>query len=146
MKRHESLIKLSQDHHDGLIAAQLLKRGAADYKGMPSDFKGKSEYIVEFYNKHLIPHFKNEEEKLFPAVENDDVQIKKLIKELVLEHKQITDYIKSIEKNNHTEETLNKLGTLLDIHIRKEERELFELIQNKLSETELEKIKITLSK
>lgn len=146
MKRHESLIKLSQDHHDGLIAAQLLKRGAADYKGMPSDFKGKSEYIVEFYNKHLIPHFKNEEEKLFPAVENDDVQIKKLIKELVLEHKQITDYIKSIEKNNHTEETLNKLGTLLDKHIRKEERELFELIQNKLNETELENIKIILSK
>lgn len=141
MKRHESLIKLSREHHDGLLASQILKKGAAEYKGMPSDFSGKSKYIVEFYYKHLIPHFKNEEENLFPAVKDVDVQIDKLIIELIQEHTQITDYIKSVEKNNHSEETLNELGTLLDKHIRKEERELFELIQNKLNETELEKIK-----
>lgn len=145
MKRHKSLIKLSREHHDGLIAAQLLKKGAAEYKGMPSDFKGKSEYIIEFYKNHLIPHFKNEEEKLFPSVKNFDSVIDKLILELISEHKLITEYIMTVEKNNHSEETLNELGDLLDKHIRKEERELFELIQSRYSKHELEKINKILS-
>lgn len=145
MKRHESLIKLSREHHDGLIAAQLLKKGAPQYKGMPSGFHGKSEYILEFYKNHLIQHFKNEEEKLFPSVKNLNAEINKIILELVQEHKQISEYIKAVEKNNHTEETLNELGVLLDKHIRKEERELFEIIQTKLGKDELEEINKILS-
>jgi iron-sulfur cluster repair protein YtfE (RIC family) len=136
---------LSREHHDGLIAAQLLKKGAADYKGMPTDFKGKSEYIVQFYYSHLIPHFQNEEDKLFPQVKGIDKNIDSLIIEIIQEHNLIKNYIKAVEENNHTEETLDQLGKLLDDHIRKEERVLFELIQNKCSESELEKIESILS-
>ena len=136
---------LSREHHDGLIAAQLIKKGAPDYKGMPTDFKGKSEYIVQFYYSHLVPHFQNEEDKLFPLVKDIDENIDSLIIEIIQEHNLIKNYIKTVEENNHTEETLDQLGKLLDNHIRKEERVLFELIQNKCSETELAKIKNILS-
>ena len=136
---------LSREHHDGLIAAQLIKKGAPDYKGMPTDFKGKSEYIVQFYYSHLVPHFQNEEDKLFPLVKDIDENIDSLIIEIIQEHNLIKNYIKTVEGNNHTEETLDQLGKLLDNHIRKEERVLFELIQNKCNETELAKIKNILS-
>lgn len=145
MKRHESLMLLSREHHDGLIAAQLMKKGAANYKGMPTDFKGKSEYIVQFYHQYLIPHFQNEEDKLFPLVKEIDKNIDSLIVEIIQEHKLIKNYIKAVEENKHTEETLDELGKLLDNHIRKEERILFELIQNKCTESELENIKSILS-
>ena len=145
MKRHESLMLLSREHHEGLIAAQLIKKGAADYKGMATDFKGKSEYIVQFYYSHLVPHFQNEENKLFPHVKEIDKNIDSLIIEIIQEHNRIKNYINTGEENNHTEETLDQLGNLLDDHIRKEERVLFELIQNECSESELEKIKNILS-
>lgn len=145
MRRHESLMPLSREHHDGLIAAQLIKKGAANYKGMPTDFKGKSEYIVQFYYQHLIPHFEDEEERLFPLISNIENEIDFLIEEIIREHVEIKNYIKAVEENNHTEETLNELGTLLENHIRKEERILFELIQNKLTEDKLQKIKKVLA-
>ena len=146
MKRHESLMQLSREHHDGLIAAQLLKKGAANYKGMPSGFEGKLKYIVNFFYEHLIPHFKDEEEKLFPIIINKETEIDKLVDELLLEHKEIEKHIKTVEEKKHSEETLNELGMLLDNHIRKEERQLFELIQEKFNEEELEKIKKVLLK
>lgn len=145
MRRHESLMPLSRDHHDGLIAAQLLKKGAAKYKGMPEDFEGKSKYIVDFYYNHLVPHFEDEEEKLFPLIKSIDVEIDSMLNEIIQEHNLIKNHIKAVEENTHTIESLDKLGNLLDSHIRKEERILFELIQDKCSSQLLDKIKIVLS-
>ena len=41
MKRHSSLVPYSQDHHKILVLAQVLKKDVPDYKGMPTDLKGK---------------------------------------------------------------------------------------------------------
>ena len=70
MKRHESLAPLSREHHAALLLAQLLKKNAAAYKGMPADTPGKILYAAEFYSSHLIAHFDDEEkvfEKLWPS-------------------------------------------------------------------------------
>jgi hemerythrin-like domain-containing protein len=52
------------------------------------------------------------------------------------EHKMIRALINRLEDENNHEDTLNKLGLLLDEHIRKEERVLFEKLED-LFETEL---------
>ena len=58
MKRHPALHTLSHDHHQGLILAQQLKKGAPQYKGMPSTLVGKKDYTLSFYNDELVQHFK----------------------------------------------------------------------------------------
>ena len=53
MKRHESLAPLSREHHEGLILAQLLKKGAPAYRGLPTDLAGKLSYAREMFERIL---------------------------------------------------------------------------------------------
>ena len=57
IKRHKALQPLSRDHHQGLILAQILKKGAPQYKGMPSTIEGKKEYAIAFSESELKQHF-----------------------------------------------------------------------------------------
>lgn len=129
MKRHPSLIALSHDHHNGLMLAQLIKKGAPEYKGLPTDIIGKVKYAKEAWSKELKLHFKNEEEILFPFVKGKDNELDVLIEEILEEHKQIKGLVKSLDTSKNKKEVLNDLGFLLEQHIRKEERQVFQKIQ-----------------
>ncbi|MDZ7624683.1 MAG: hemerythrin domain-containing protein [Ignavibacteriaceae bacterium] len=137
MKRHTALYTLSHDHHQGLILAQQLKKGAPQYKGMPSTLDGKKEYTISFYKADLKKHFLDEEEILFPAVKNKNAVVDKLIAEVISEHRKMETLIRDLEKTDQLENVLDELGHLLEKHIRKEERELFMEIEKVLSEDEL---------
>lgn len=78
MKRHPSLIKLSKEHHNGLILAQILKEDAPVYKGMLSKPEGKKEYTLNFYKTELIKHFESEERILIPEIKGHNNTIDKL--------------------------------------------------------------------
>ena len=138
MKRHPSLYTLSHDHHQGLILAQQLKKGAPQYKGMPSTLDGKKEYTISFYKADLKKHFLDEEEILFPAAKNKNAVVVKLITDLISEHRKMETLIRDLEKTDQLENVLDELGWLLEKHIRKEERELFMEIEKVLSEEELQ--------
>lgn len=146
MKRHKSLFTLSHDHHHGLIAAQVLKKNAPKYEKLPTSFEGKTEYILKFYEEELVPHFDAEEKILFPFVKGRDNEIDLIIKDLISEHNKMSEYISAIKKNEHDENLMDELAQLLDGHIRKEERILFEKIQEKFENEELEKIQELLEK
>jgi iron-sulfur cluster repair protein YtfE (RIC family) len=137
MKRHPSLYTLSHDHHQGLILAQQLKKGAPQYKGMPSTLDGKKEYTISFYNTELVKHFQDEEEMLFPAVKNKNAVVDKLIAEVISEHRKMEVLIRDLEKTDQLENVLDELGWLLEKHIRKEERELFIEIEKVSTDDEL---------
>ena len=137
LKRHKALHSLSHDHHHGLILAQLLKKCSPDYKNLPSTTEGKKDYAVQFYNTELVRHFEVEEKVLYPLVNDRDKEIDSLFKEIIAEHQQIKKFITKLESNNDVEDTMDQLGYLLESHIRKEERELFQIIQNLLSDEEL---------
>jgi iron-sulfur cluster repair protein YtfE (RIC family) len=130
MKRHQSLIALSHDHHHGLMLAQLIKKGAPEYKGMPSDLAGKVAYTKESWEKELKFHFENEENILFPFVKGKNESVDGLIEVILAEHIQIKKLIMSLDKTNNYEEILDQLGNMLEQHIRKEERQLFQKIQS----------------
>jgi len=137
MKRHPALYSLSHDHHQGLILSQQLKKGAPQYKGMPSTLEGKKDYTISFYKADLKKHFQDEEEILFPSVKNKNAELDKLIAEVISEHRKMESLVSNLETTNRLEDVLDELGKLLETHIRKEERELFAEIENVLSETEL---------
>jgi len=144
MKRHPALHPLSHDHHQGLILAQQLKKGAPQYKGMPSTLEEKKIYTISFYNNELKNHFKEEEEILFPLARNRTPEIDILINEIVDEHRKMEKLVAEIQKTTDLENVLDKLGWLLEKHIRKEERKLFPAIEEILTEGELSELKTKL--
>lgn len=137
MKRHKSIVELSRDHQKGLMLAQLLKKDAPPYKGLPTDSEGKMKYAIETFQNILIKHLEDEENILFPAVRGKSSDCDNLIVELIEEHKFFYDKISYLKNSEELVEELNNFGFKLESHIRKEERILFNLIQDLLSEEEL---------
>jgi len=140
MKRHKALRSLSQEHHHGLMLAQLIKTGSPKYKGLPHELDGKKLYTIKFFEKNLIPHFRKEEQVLFPLLRSKSENIAIIVDELINQHKKVRLLIERLKKTVEPEKVLDELGRLLEIHIRKEERELFQMIQEVLSEEELLKL------
>lgn len=129
MKRHNSLINLSHDHHHGLLLAQLIKKNAPVYKDLPNNTEGKVKHVINSWENELKFHFENEEKILFPAIVGKNKEIDDLVEEILSEHKLIKNLVLGLEKADNTVSLLNELGLMLENHIRKEERQLFQLIQ-----------------
>jgi iron-sulfur cluster repair protein YtfE (RIC family) len=142
MKRHPSLQPLSREHHEVLIVAQLLRKDAPPYKGLPRDAGGRARYALDFYASHMVAHIYSEEKMLFPAISGFSTEIDRLITELQTEHSQIVSLFEQLRLGISPLETMDFLGKLLVMHVRKEERELFELIQRQVPGEVLEKLTI----
>jgi len=145
MKRHPSLYTLSHDHHQGLILAQQLKKGAPQYRGMPSTLDDIKDYTISFYKTELVQHFQDEEMILFPAAKNKNDELDRMIAEIIAEHRKMESLIKDLEKTDQLENVLDELGWLLEKHIRKEERELFMEIEKVLTDEELKIVSESIS-
>ncbi|NOX19439.1 MAG: hemerythrin domain-containing protein, partial [Chlorobi bacterium] len=128
MKRHEALVPLSHDHHQALRLAQALKKnGAPTKRGMQSP-EEKLQDAKRTYELELIDHFRHEEEIVFPLAKGRDAEMDAMIKDILNQHKKITEAINSLENGNLVE-NLDKLGQMLVDHIRQEEREVFPKVE-----------------
>ncbi len=140
MKRHESLIPLSQQHHSLLILAQLIKKDSPQYKGLPTNIPEKRIYTLNKFKEEIVPHFEAEELILIPFILGKNKRIDNLSEEIIIEHQKISEFVELVRSKVDIEENLDNLGKLLSGHIRKEERELFQLIQEIFSEEQLSKL------
>ena len=144
MKRHEALILLSRFHRRALFIAQMAKEKGPKFKGYPTDARGKAKYALDFYEHDLKGHFELEEEVLFPSIKGFDTELDELAVEVSAEHSKLRELFERLVAANHQESRLDELGFALEAHIRKEERVLFQKIQEVLSEKELENLKAKL--
>ena len=133
MKRHPSLAHLSREHHPALILARLLQKDAPAYKGLPTDIDGKVTYALKFYKEQLLSHFE-EEEKVLKLVTGTNEELDLLVQTIFREHEQLHESFTLISNHQDVAGYIDKLGRALENHIRKEERELFPLIQQSCSE------------
>ena len=138
MKRHPSLVPYSSDHHRILVLAQLLKKSAPAYKGLPVDFMGKKQYALEQFESLLKPHEVREEKHLFPNIKNYNQEIDQLIDLLQGEHLLIETGFRKMKRADFGVEEMNQLGHQLENHVRTEERSLFELVQSSLPSGQLD--------
>lgn len=122
IKRHPSIQPLSRDHHHGLLLSWKIREGL---KRNVSIDRIKN-YTDWFWDAHLKKHFWEEETYLFPILGNEHP----LIKQAISEHRKLSEYF---AEQTAAIETLNKIETELDKHIRFEERTLFNEIQNKVT-------------
>lgn len=137
IKRHPALVNLSRDHYSGLLLSSVLKKDTPDFKNMPVSPADKVLYVQEKYKSELKEHFRAEEEILFPFVSGRLPEIDSLLKDLINDHRELELKINSLDSVPDLVNILNETGYLLESHIRKEERQLFQLIQENLTETEL---------
>jgi hemerythrin-like domain-containing protein len=128
MKRHESIVILSREHHFGLLFGWKIRQGIQ--KQVPPE--RILPYVKYFWENHLLLHFREEETILFASLENE------LVDQARFEHNQIEQLVAQLMIRKMVQpEQLNMLTVLLDHHIRFEERILFPYLEKELPEDKL---------
>ena len=145
MKRHLALINFSREHHNALILAQILKKDGPNYKGFPNDDEGKRTYTLSFHKTELIQHFQHEEEILFSFVLERTHQLVEQTAILIAEHKKLKKLILQLQTTGDLKNALNKIGVLLEKHVRFEERIYFPKVQEIFSALEMNELLLLLS-
>jgi iron-sulfur cluster repair protein YtfE (RIC family) len=145
MKRHPTLAHLSRDHHEALILAQLLKKNAAVYRGMPTTPDTKWKYALDFYQRELRPHFQQEEE-MMQLLAGLDSSLDIKIEEIKSEHVLLREMFMSTPSQEGLVDHLDHLGISLDNHIRNEERELFPMIEKVCDEEKMRILEVLLTR
>lgn len=135
MKRHKELQPLSRQHHNGLLAALLLKKGIAK----AADKNVMAAFILDLWKQDLKQHFESEEEFLIPALTNTSFD-EALNKYLLEEHKLLRSYINSLQNEEPSISVIESFAKLLEQHIRFEERVYFPAAEEVLSEEQLKHI------
>ena len=135
MKRHKQLQPLSRQHHNGLLAVLLLKKGikkAADPKVMAA-------FILHFWNSDLETHFSSEETVLIPALKETGFD-ETLTRRLMNEHTALRSYIYSLQEDGVSVSIIEDFAYLLEQHIRFEEKIYFPEAEKILNEEQLQKL------
>lgn len=131
MQRHSSLLPLSHEHKRLLFVCRYLKKDAAPYEGFPLETQARFEYIVKVFQELMVPHIQKEE-YLFEKCVGKNVAIDAMIKELQEEHLVISRMYSTLTDSADLDTAMDALARSLEAHIRKEEREFFELLQTEL--------------
>jgi hemerythrin-like domain-containing protein len=132
--RHPSLIQLSRDHYEGLLLClQLREPHRIIMNNWTTEESKQGHAVAQFYHDHLSLHFLTEEQSLFPLVMTHVPEGKPLVDELLREHREIERRIRQFEEVDPagTASQLQQFGEFLEAHIRKEERQLFPLVEAK---------------
>jgi iron-sulfur cluster repair protein YtfE (RIC family) len=134
--RHPVLVPLSHDHHHGLaLALRCRKQALGQIKPMGvAGLHQRAKECLEFYANNLAGHFRAEEEALFPALRGAAPGCAAILDDLLNQHKEIRRLMSQLETGAGLAKLIFDLGDLLERHIRKEERELFPIFEEQVSE------------
>ncbi|MCC6661399.1 MAG: hemerythrin domain-containing protein [Phycisphaerales bacterium] len=123
LKRHAALVPLSREHMNGLIQARNLQRAA----GQDGAARAVAAF-VDAWNAEIREHFDDEERLLLPLTGSPALR-----RRLLGEHDVLRGLAARCEADPAAiagdPATMRRLGTLLNDHIRWEEREFFEVVQ-----------------
>jgi hemerythrin-like domain-containing protein len=133
MRRDSALIPLSHQHHNGLALCVLTRRSLAT-DSSAANVGTLAQRIVDRFEIELTNHFAIEEEVLFPACGASP-----LVDRLVSEHRAIEGLVGQI-RNAPTAELLEQFCELLNGHIRLEENEFFQQVQESLPRDVLDRV------
>lgn len=137
MKRHVALQNISREHQHTLsIAQQIIRAVQANDSDLMNELEKK---IQVFYDVELKPHFKQEEDTLFKIIFREYPQYQALATTYVEEHSVLCNMVIKM-KEGATSRHLEDFAILLKSHTRREERELFPLIEKLFTEQQLQTI------
>lgn len=133
MLRDKNLIPLSHQHQHALALCVRIERASPIPAG---DVEIWQSEITQIFENEIGVHFAAEEQVVFPAAESFD-ELKLLIKELLADHGDLRAMFAKASAGGALPNEISALGQRLSAHIRKEERQLFERMQQLMGEPEL---------
>jgi hemerythrin-like domain-containing protein len=137
MLRDPGLVPLSHQHHNGLALCVLIRRSlAADTSA--DNVARLAGRAIDRYELELVNHFDLEERVLFAEAERH-MGPQDSIAELIAEHRRIEQMIAEM-RAAPSAGVLERFCALLSAHIRREENELFQEIQQRLPREALDRI------
>jgi len=130
MLRDPALIPLSQQHHNGLALCVLTERALAGDRS-ESAISRLARRVIDRYEIELTNHFGIEEQLLFPLIERE-LGGMAMIDELIADHRSLERFVDQL-RIAPSADLLVSFCELLRGHIRREENELFQDVQQRLS-------------
>lgn len=132
MRRHEKLIPLSHDHHHVLKQVRGLRAAS---KGDDNERAEAAREFVKFHADESIRHFREEEEVFFPLVV-DEPDVAEPLAEALEEHQQLHALARQWGSDPETApgaDEMVRIATLLEGHVRREEKVIFPIIERVLA-------------
>jgi hemerythrin-like domain-containing protein len=133
MLRDKSLIPLSHQHQRALALCVRIDRAQPIRN---ADLEAWQSEIEQHFEQEIKIHFSAEESVLFPAARHFPELIP-LVEELTADHASLRRLFLQAEDRHMSAETLPAFAHQLSGHIRKEERQLFERLQQLMTSKEL---------
>ena len=130
MLRDPSLIQLSRQHHNALALCVRLERAL---QAAALDLGAWQLEVHQHYANEVQFHFAAEEKVLFP-------ELAALVEELSAEHERLRNYFLNAEQGTMNHGELETFAKFLSAHIRKEERQLFEAMPQRMRQEELKSL------
>ncbi len=124
MLRDKNLIPLSHQHQHALALCVRIER-SLQAGGKADEWEDE---VARFFETEVRYHFAAEERILFPACEKYD-SLKALVKHLLSEHGTLRGFFARAAARSLDSHQLTTFHQTLSLHIRTEERELFEQCQ-----------------
>lgn len=137
MRRHPALHRLTEEHHHALLQARRLRE--AD----EATVKARTQQFLTRWRSEIQPHFREEETALLPCVCPPLQADAAPVLEVCRYHIRIRRAVMVLQRAHFADDSgarlaaAHDLATLLEEHIRQEERELFEAVQAHLSDEAL---------
>ena len=136
MLRDPNLVPLSRQHQHALALCVRISRAAL---ATPAEVKAWQAEIQQHFEHEIRYHFAAEETHLFPAA-RQYAELVPLVEELLAEHRQLREYFGRSSAGALDGAGVRRFAETLSGHIRKEERQLFEELQRRMTPEELGKI------
>ncbi|MFL6444229.1 MAG: hemerythrin domain-containing protein [Candidatus Sulfotelmatobacter sp.] len=133
MLRDKSLIPLSHQHQHVLALCVRIERASPIPQ---NDLGAWQEEAAHLFQSEISVHFAAEEQIVFPAA-GEFQELKALVRELIAEHTSLRSMLARAQEGALSSDDILLLARSLSTHIRTEERQLFERMQQLLSNEEL---------
>lgn len=142
MLRNKNLVPLSHQHQHALALCVRIDRAV---QAGNVDLRSWQLEIRQIFEQEISIHFDAEEKLLFPPAARFS-ELRDLTQELLREHGQLRDYFAQAAANTLDTGQLHAFASRLAAHIRKEERQLFERMQQLMPAIELKALGEALEK
>lgn len=140
MLRDKTLIPLSHQHQRALVLCVRIDRA----QPIPvTDLESWQAEIEQHFEQEIKFHFIAEEQVLFPAARGFS-ELVPLVDELIADHAALCKSFSDAARRRMSAEDLFSFAQRLSAHIRKEERILFERLQEAMTVEELKAIGVEL--
>jgi hemerythrin-like domain-containing protein len=140
MLRDKSLIPLSHQHQRALALCVRIDRA----QPIPvTDLESWQAEIEQHFEQEIKIHFSAEEKALFPAA-NRFPELLPLVNELIADHATLRESFAQAQARTMSPESLPAFAQQLSNHIRKEERQLFERLQQLMNAKDLASLGVRL--